>query len=115
MAEQHLDLPALREIFGGDPARVAAHLELFVKYVGPMLASLRAVVDDGDAPALRLVAHRIAGSCGMVTAHRMAELALMLEMKGVAGTVEGAGPLVDQLDEAFEATRAYIGAAAIGG
>jgi len=108
-----MDLQALSEIFGGDPARVAKHLELFVTHLAPMLASLRTVVDDADAPALRLVAHRIAGSCGMVTAHRMAEIALKLEMKGVAGTVEGASQLVDQLFEEFEETKAFIAEATV--
>jgi len=57
---------------------------------------------------LRSGAHTLKGACGNVGARKMAEICRELEVLSDAGSMEGAGFLVDELDEEFRRVRNEI-------
>jgi PAS domain S-box-containing protein len=69
---------------------------------------ITAIRSADDAEALRATAHALRGGAGTVGAVRMAELSAKLEELAIAGTTDGAQPLIEELEEAFRTTKQDI-------
>ena len=73
-------------------------------------ASLRSAVAAGSSAEVKSVAHSLKGSYRSLGTPRLAEISLRLEEKGTNGDLDGAGELVDDLEQCFlDTTRALQG------
>lgn len=69
----------------------------FSSQAGVQLEAIRAAIDAGDAGALRTAAHQLKGAALNLGLPRVSTAALALEELGIAGSTEGAGPLLAAL------------------
>jgi PAS domain S-box-containing protein len=91
---------ALRDLLGGDVAlEIAA---LFLREADATIANLRDAVAAGQPDRLREAAHSLKGSAGGMHLHHLHQIASALEHKGRSGSVDGATPLVAELDRQFQ-------------
>jgi CheY-like chemotaxis protein/HPt (histidine-containing phosphotransfer) domain-containing protein len=105
-AEAVFDPAKLDDIRSRLDANVVADIaRLFLQDVPGRITAIRSAA---DAESLRAAAHGLRGSAGTVGAVRMAELGAKLEEMGSAGAIDGAPPLIDELDEAFRTTKREI-------
>ena len=72
-------------------------MEFFLQDSPVLLANMTQAITDGDAYQLQLAAHRLKGMLSRYAFTRAADVALELENKGRAATLDGASELVDQL------------------
>lgn len=86
---------------GEDRALLQRLIELFFTHTPALLADLESALARGDAPAVELIAHRLAGSAAMFGAHQARLAARKLEEIGRAGDLATAA-------EAHTAVRAEI-------
>ncbi|UXI70462.1 response regulator [Tahibacter amnicola] len=99
----------LRELaIATDVALFAEVYRGFQMDAGGRIAALRAAVDTNDAAALAAQAHTLKGACANVGALAMRDVAEALESLGRTNTLDGAGPLIDELGEAFVRARDEI-------
>ena len=96
-------LSGLREI--GDADLLAELVEVFFEDVPPRLAALREATESGDAESVERVAHTLKGSCGNMSAWRMAEICAELQETGVSGDLARAPDLLEQLEAEFGRVR----------
>ncbi|MBW3557178.1 MAG: response regulator, partial [Actinobacteria bacterium] len=73
--------------------------DLLARDTPPRLAQMREAVATGAPAALRQAAHALKGSAATLGATAVAALSAQLEELGKAGQLEGASPLLDELDE----------------
>ena len=78
-------------------------LDLFVDGTPKRLAALRSAAGRASAQELTQEAHALKSGCAQLGARRMAEICQRLEVQGRIGSLEGAGPLLDELDDEFPA------------
>lgn len=113
--EQPFDLAVLRDAVGDDPARLRRYVELFVSQTRGGLDALEAAIAAGDRLAVRLAAHRLAGSSALVGARAMAATAGQLELRAGLATPEElaalAARLAAQQAEAASCARTALDAA----
>jgi signal transduction histidine kinase/CheY-like chemotaxis protein/HPt (histidine-containing phosphotransfer) domain-containing protein len=96
---------ALKELSGDDdPSFLCGIIEQFVQDAMAQLDALR-VAAAGDAEALERAAHSLKSSSAYIGALSMAELCRELQALGRAGTVVGAGVLIEQLACEFDRVR----------
>jgi CheY-like chemotaxis protein len=69
------------------------------------LETLRDALQKGDAAVLRRAAHELIGSCGNLGIRRMGQLCAELQALGKSGNLDGAGPLLAELNTEFERVR----------
>lgn len=93
-------LEELRALAG--PEALRETIALFVSGAGKNLAALREQLDD--AKALSRTAHSLRGSCAVIGARRMAELAAQLEELARAGGLEGVAELLEELESEYGLT-----------
>jgi signal transduction histidine kinase/DNA-binding response OmpR family regulator len=102
-------LARLRELQGDDEPDVLAELfGLFLQATPGKLRALREAAESADATGLKLIAHGLKSSSGMLGLSAMRELCARLEALGETGSTEGAGPLVRLLEDAFERARPWL-------
>jgi PAS domain S-box-containing protein len=89
----------------GEPDVIGQLIDLFQETTPPLLAHLREAVVAGDAEKLRHTAHELKGSSGNLGARRLAALAADLEKIGKGGSVDGAAPLLGQVEQEYERVR----------
>jgi signal transduction histidine kinase/DNA-binding response OmpR family regulator/HPt (histidine-containing phosphotransfer) domain-containing protein len=77
-------------------------LDLFRADAPPLLQSMRDAAGRGDARKLRESAHTLKGGAANLGARAMAAVCAELEKQGREGNVEGAEPLLAQLDRHFQ-------------
>ena len=65
--------------------------------VGDQLVAIRASVDGHNAKSLLTSAHQLKGSALNLGLPRVASAAARLEALGIAGTTDGADPMLDEL------------------
>jgi two-component system, sensor histidine kinase and response regulator len=78
-------------------------VDLFLTSTPPLLAELRAAVDEGDRDELRRAAHKLKGSCQNIGATFMATLCRSIE----AGDGD-VGDMVAELGAALEPTESAL-------
>ncbi len=89
------DLLSMRDLL---PELVAT----FRRDVGSRLDDILTAVAGGDPAVLATAAHAVKGAAGNIGGSRLAALCRALEEKGKAGTVEGAGALLPDVEAEFE-------------
>lgn len=92
-------LDELRDLDPGNTAYLDRAIGNFVTNTPETLAAIRRAVDDGDAPTLKQVSHKLAGGAlnlGVVAAGRTAQ---EIELVADTGSTDGATALVDQLEQ----------------
>ena len=107
-----VDFTALHDLFGGDRELVAALLSTFVAVLAADRAARRPVAAEGDAEALRLLAHRIKGTSANLHALMLSAAARELEQ----ACTEADAPvmtikhqvLMDQAQRLREAIEAWL-------
>jgi signal transduction histidine kinase/CheY-like chemotaxis protein/HPt (histidine-containing phosphotransfer) domain-containing protein len=98
-------LDNLRQTVGDDEEFLAELVETFLEDAPQMLADMRQAAESGDAPGLRLHAHSLKSNSAEFGAMSLSALSKQLEMMGKDNQLDGALPLVDQADAAFEAVK----------
>lgn len=101
------NLDELRALAG--PEALRESIALFVSGAGTNLEALREAQRQNDLKALAYTAHSLRGSCAIIGARRMAELAARLEdlAREDAGDA-GIAELLDRLDGEFANTRSAL-------
>ena len=84
------------------PGFLAELVELFARGTVPRLVELRAAVDNGDARAVRRLAHIVRGSSSQLGGRRLASLCARLEDDAATGALSGAAKDLDEVAKAFE-------------
>jgi PAS domain S-box-containing protein len=99
-------LAKLRKALGGKSKDfIGSLIDLFIADAQPRLEALREAIAQGDAQALRLVAHALKGSCANMGAQRMAGLCEILEEKALANSLAGASTILEHLEAEFAAVK----------
>jgi CheY-like chemotaxis protein/HPt (histidine-containing phosphotransfer) domain-containing protein len=99
----------LRELAAATDASLLT--QIFESFLGDgenRIQQLRGALEKGDTEILRKTAHALKGASGNIGALRVAEISQQLQALGEAGSLEGAGELVDQLENEFEQVRSEI-------
>lgn len=109
-------LAHLRELEAkGSPGLAAYVVEAFLRDTTARVSALREAVARGDTDTTYRVAHTLQGSSAMVGAAGMASRCAELSRASRAGTLDGAGTVVEELAEALETVRrAFAGGASPG-
>lgn len=95
-------LEVLRDVEGDDGRPfICEFVELFETDARQRIKELKDVVAAGDTSGLRKMAHTLKGSCRNLGAAAMADHCLKLEKCGDTCTVEEAGEIVGNIEEAF--------------
>jgi len=89
---------------GGD-ALVQKVINAYVGDTPRHLHGLRQALDGGDAEGLRRISHGLKSASANIGAARLATLARDLEQLGRAGSVDGAAPLVSDMENEFQSVR----------
>lgn len=83
-------------------------VELFQSETPRRLVALRAAFTAGDPSALTQEAHALKSGCAQLGARQMADLCQRLEIQGRIGSMQAAGPLLDELEREFPAVTAAL-------
>jgi HPt (histidine-containing phosphotransfer) domain-containing protein len=75
--------------------------EAFLSDGAARLAALHGAVEKHDASSLHQASHALKGASANIGARRMADLAQQLQALGETDSVEGAGLLIEELEEEF--------------
>ncbi|HWQ66099.1 MAG TPA: response regulator [Methanospirillum sp.] len=101
------ELKALAET--GDSDFLKEVFTLYREDSQKLMYKMQEAVKNADPTALMEASHALKGSSGEVGARAIAGISLELEKLGMAGTIEGAAPLLEQLESelsrAFEAMK----------
>jgi two-component system sensor histidine kinase/response regulator len=95
-------LEALLRRLMGDRQLAGTIVEGFLQDVPSQLKSLRARLDENDAPGARRQAHALKGAAGTVAWERLRGAALQMERAGAAGHLDRCGELMPQVVEEFD-------------
>jgi HPt (histidine-containing phosphotransfer) domain-containing protein len=87
---------------GSQPDRIRKYLRMVAAVTPPAIAELRDAIQGADPPAIRRAAHKLAGSCGMVGARRLAEISEAIERLDPATAAVEVAPLYRRLQDAFQ-------------
>lgn len=100
-----VDWNLLRSLVGpqvdDEPDFVGQIIVMFHEDSGARVDRAREAVQRGDSKALRLEAHALRGSAGMIGALLLREAATAVERVAEAGSVAAFGPLVEGMADAF--------------
>jgi HPt (histidine-containing phosphotransfer) domain-containing protein len=105
-----LDLREVLERVGGDRALLVEIAQLFRDEAPGMMARIRRSIDGKDPLALEQAAHSLKGACSNLSAGPAANAALMLELQGRSGMLDG----VDSQFEALAREAERLDAALLG-
>jgi CheY-like chemotaxis protein len=91
-----------------DERLVQEVIALFLEQSPRQLAAVAAAVAEGASGRLAESAHLLKGTCLAIEATQLVELAGTLELLGRSGTLDPAGPMVEALARALDATMALL-------
>ncbi|MFH0881025.1 MAG: Hpt domain-containing protein, partial [Lentisphaerota bacterium] len=94
--------------FSGNQQLLQSVLSQFVNGLLPQIESMRAFLCAGDLKNAEMIAHKICGGAGNLTAYPMSEKASKLERKCKEGAREESLVLLEQLGEEFARLRAFV-------
>ncbi|CAN5423859.1 hypothetical protein BH10BDE1_BH10BDE1_04410 [soil metagenome] len=101
-------LRTLQEIGGDDPLFLSSILDIFLKEAPRELAKMQSALDQRDAVAVGLIAHRLRSGAQNVGANRMVQLCLELDERGRAGQSIGLVELMNDLIREFKVVETYL-------
>jgi two-component system, sensor histidine kinase and response regulator len=93
-----IDWSAALEATGDDEVLLAELIEVFLSEAPTLLKNIRTALDEGDGPLLRRAAHTLKGSLRIFGAAQGVELAQQLETRGQKDALDGAAPVLDELE-----------------
>lgn len=99
MNREGFDPQALLHRVHGDLNLLQELVDLFGTEVPRMLAGIEKAIQQGSASELERASHKIKGSMLQLSAHAAANIALQLEEKGQAGSMDGTGILLKKLTQ----------------
>ncbi len=99
-------LDELRALTG--PRVVSESIGLFLRSADKNLAALREAQRTGDLRGLERGAHSLRGSCAILGARAMAELASAIEERARDGKQDGVAELLDRLEGEYARTRGAL-------
>jgi two-component system sensor histidine kinase EvgS len=102
-----LDVQVLAAISGGDAAAERELMRDYLDTTARDVATLRAALEAGDAPAVSREAHKIKGAARLVGTHELAAAAEVLEAAARAQDLGRTQELSPDLFTAFERLRLY--------
>ena len=76
---------ALGKMFGDDPALVQIIVGKFLAEIAGDIAVLGELAASGDPKPIRVLAHRLTGTCGNARAMRLSNVAKLLQPASAAG------------------------------
>ncbi|HEU5314920.1 MAG TPA: response regulator, partial [Chloroflexota bacterium] len=94
-------LDNLRAMGAGDPQFLSELIATFLEDAPRLLAQLRQAVESGDAATVRLVAHGLKSNGAEFGAATFSDLCKTLETKSRAADLDGAAPLLAQIEAAY--------------
>ena len=109
--DQDLDerrIGELRDLDPGDTTYLDRAIGNFVKNTPTTMVSIRSAYDEGDAATLKSVTHKLAGGALNLGVTRAGRIAQQLELAVDDGSVDGAEPLIEDLDAALARGRAAV-------
>ena len=89
--------PNALDAVDGDRATLQTVVDAYLEEAPRLLAQIHQATEQHDAASLHRASHTLKGSLGFFGAQRAADLAWQLELLGKAGSLENAGPLIEQL------------------
>ncbi len=92
-----VDWPDALDAVDGDRATLQTVVDAYLEEAPRLLAQIHQATEQHDAASLHRASHTLKGSLGFFGAQRAADLAWQLELLGKAGSLENAGPLIEQL------------------
>ncbi|MBW1783807.1 MAG: response regulator, partial [Deltaproteobacteria bacterium] len=107
-AKVPIDMKHLQEMTGSDTEFEREIIELFLKDVRERLHKLKEAIAEENASDLEKEAHAVKGAGINMGAHTFGELALTLEMKGNARSLEGASDALIELVAEFHRVKQVL-------
>jgi PAS domain S-box-containing protein len=92
----------LREMAGDDEGFLKEMIGTFLTDAPGLVSQIRTSLEHGDAPTLRRAAHSLKSNSADFGAQALSDMCRELEMKGKAGTLDGAQTLVAAVEQEFE-------------
>ena len=108
-ADAVLDPEQLREASCGDPEFEQQLLTEFLVSASSLIEQAREAAAASDLSQARFAAHKLAGGCGMLGAHRLAAVARELEHAAERGEAERSDDLVQRVEREFETLGTLVG------
>ncbi|MCK4236764.1 MAG: response regulator, partial [Candidatus Krumholzibacteria bacterium] len=102
------DLDGLMDRIGGDEEIFAEIMDIFLGDFQAQAEQLKQALDDGDAGLVERVAHSVKGACLNIGASALSDVAFEIEKIGKGKELEGAVPLVEELEKGFEKFKAAL-------
>ncbi len=97
-------LDGFRELDAGGGI-LAKLIDLFIENTPQVLAEARVALTHHSSPQLARAAHTLKGSCANFGAVRMREACARIEALANRGSLDGAGELIDQVEQEFNYVR----------
>ncbi len=97
-----LNLDGLKEIIGDDPDLLKEMLQQFVETTQADLTNLQDAIAAGNSRDVANLAHRIKGSCFVIGATALAEIAASLETDGRRDCTGNYSSLAEKMTTAFQ-------------
>lgn len=92
----------------GDPDIIIELSDLFFENAPGKIEAIRGAIERGDAKALHVAAHSLKGSSSYLGASKLSALAKELENMGRAGSLEGAGEKLAQIESEYDRVRSAL-------
>lgn len=109
---QPVDLPALRELVGGDDDFMRELIDTFIASGEATLARITQALPAGDLSVLRSAAHSLKGAAANCRAGRLAACAEALEQSAANADHAGCQAAAAQIREEFQRTTTFLRSAA---
>ena len=81
---------------------------MFAAQTPELLAQIRGALNDNQPALVAEIAHKLKGSAATLAASQMVERCSELQTMAAAGSLAGAGALLDDLDAAFSTAYAAL-------
>jgi HPt (histidine-containing phosphotransfer) domain-containing protein len=101
-------LERLRELVGGEALLLAELIDSFLEDTPPLLAKLRAALEQKDTAGLRLASHTLKSSSRDFGALKLSELCRNLEARAKAAELEGLEEQVLQVEREYTLVQAAL-------
>jgi HPt (histidine-containing phosphotransfer) domain-containing protein len=93
------DEKTLVKYLGGKREHMGDVMKIFVEESSSLVKEIKTATEKGDAALLKLQSHSLKGSAANVGAHRLRNIASLLEKAGEAQDMESAKALLSKLED----------------